>query len=426
MRDDERTPRVEVPWERRLRSLTHSRMIARASMTIPPPPKEEGAIPRVLILSGGTGAGHVVAARAVEHELAHAGFLVEHLDAYAFVSKPARWAYTQLHLGLLEFVPELYGPLYERGSHSRFLARVQRRLTKQSRVAFARALARSRPDVIFVTHALGCALAAPLKVAWGFRLAVLTTDYRAHAFQVHPGVDHYCASHAWAAADLVAAGIASDRIEVTGIPLRLQFDAVPTKDSARAALGLKSSHPVVLVTRGGMAAGTETVELLQALLKSPELRFCAIVAVLGDRLRSYRLVERGIAPTKRLRIERFVPNMEMFLAAADVVVGKAGGLSSTETFSVGRPLVIYAPNGGIETANVTRFVSAGAAVDAGRSPARVVEAVRELLQTPSRRDALVAAGRSLLTPESRRAVQERLVKLARGVLEKASASAQSA
>lgn len=369
-------------------------------------------MPRVLLLSGGTGAGHRMTATAVAEELSAVGLTVTHRDAYDCVSGTARWAYTQLHLGLLEFVPEFYGPLYERGSNSRLLARVQTVLTGRSRARFAQVLEAVRPDVVCATHALGCTLAAPLKEYYRYALVLVTTDYRAHAFQVHHAVDRYCVSHAWAMADLRAAGIPAERLTVTGIPLRPQFDRVPSSAAARASLGLPADRPVVLVTRGGMAAGPETVTLLEALLAAPALRQAQCIAVLGSRERSARLVARRVPVTSRLRVERFTPCMDLFLAAADVVVGKAGGLSSTEVFTVGRPLVIYAPNEGIETANVARFVSAGAALDAGRSPAAAVAAVTTLLADPAQGEALVAGARRLLTPASRQAVGAVLRELA--------------
>lgn len=371
--------------------------------------------PRVLLVSGGTGAGHVVAAKAIEEELRAHGVPVEHRDAYAYVSRLSRWAYTELHLRLLEYVPEFYGPLYERGSQSRLLAGLQQRLVVKSRALFAIALRDLRPDVVCVTHALGCAIAAPLKAPAGFRLAVVTTDYRAHAFHLHPAVDCYLVSSLWAAADLQAAGIPAERIVVTGIPLRSSFDALPSQAAARSALSLPPDRPVLLVSRGGMFAGSETADLLRALLAAPDLTDCVVVAILGSRERSARLVAGKVGLHPRLRVERFVPNMATYFAAADLVVGKAGGLSSTEVFTVGRPLVIYAPNEGIETANVARFVAAGVAIDAGRSPSRVVTAVAELLRDPARAAALTAAGRALVQPRSRGAVRSVLVQLAAGV-----------
>lgn len=361
--------------------------------------------PTIVCLSGGTGAGHTVAAEAVEQELAAAGCTVHHVDTGAFLTSPARWAYTSVHTGLLEYAPLMYGPLYEWGSESLLLRRVHERLASRSRERFRRAVLPLQPDVILSTFALGNALAAPLRGRASFRLAVLTTDYRAHAFQIHAGVDAYCASHAWAAADLTAAGVPEERITVTGIPLRAQFDAPPAQAMARAALGLPQDQPVLLVTRGGMMAGYETVELLQALLSAPELANGHVVAVLGKRARSLALVRAAIPPTPRLHLVQFVGRMVTFLAAADVVIGKAGGLSSTETFAVGRPLILYAPNAGIETANVERFSAAGAAVNAERSPASVVSAAQMLLRNADRRAALVAAGGALVRKESRQAVR---------------------
>lgn len=360
---------------------------------------------RVLLLSGGTGAGHTMAARAIEEELERAGMEVRHVDAYAFVSRVSRWAYTHLHYNLLEFLPYVYGPLYEQGSRSRLLVWSQRPLFAWSRRKLTAVLRAFRPDVVVVTHPLGCTLAAPLKERWGYRLVVLTTDYRAHAFHVHAAVDCYCASSLWAARDLRAQDIPPEQIVVTGIPLRSQFDALPSKADARRTLGLSTETPVVLVSRGGMAAGWETVTLLSALLQDQELRHCQVVAILGQRARGYRLVSRRVASSPRLRIERFVGDMGLYLAAADLVIGKPGGLFSTETFAAGCPLVIYAPNEGIETANVERFVAAGAAVDAARSPERAVAAARELLRAPERRAQLAEAGRRLIPREGRRAVR---------------------
>lgn len=368
--------------------------------------------PAVLLLSGSTGAGHAMAAHAIEEELVAARLPVLHLDAYRFVSPAMRWASTDLHRGLSALLPRVYGRMYRFVNASEGIAETTRFLTGESRSAFAHVLRDLQPRVILTTHALGCLLAAPLKARMGFRLVVLTTDYYAHAFHRHAAVDAYCASHAWVMEDLSSAGVSATRLHLTGIPLRRTFDRVPDTVAARQDLGLPD-RPVVLISRGGMAAGQETVVLLDALLRARELASCTFVAILGHRLEEYRSLTKRFARVSRLRLERFVDNPETFLAAADIVIGKAGGLSSTETFAVGRPLILYAPNAGVETPNVARFVAAGAAIDAERSPQRVVAALRDLLASPARQRALITAGRALIRPMSRQAVRtvaERLVR----------------
>lgn len=367
----------------------------------------------VLLLSSGSGAGHSIAARAIEEELLAAGLPVVHLDAYQFISPATRWASTELHVNLLEVSPTVYGLLYQRAVQSEALAEAYRWLPAWNQAAFVRTLAQLRPSVVLTTHTVGCLLAAPLKSQFDFRLGMLTTDYYSHAFHRHASVDCYCASHPWTAADLQDAGIPRERIAVTGIPLRQAFDAVPDRETARRLLGLPLRQPVVLITRGGMTAGQETIALLEAVLHARDFASCVFVAILGHRPEEYQYLTRRFVRVPRLRLERFVDNMEIFLAAADIVIGKAGGLSSTETFAVGRPLILYAPNAGVETPNVARFVAAGAAIDAERSPQRVVAALRDLLASPARQRTLMTAGRALIQPMSRqavRAVAERLVR----------------
>ncbi|MDP3685597.1 MAG: glycosyltransferase [bacterium] len=359
----------------------------------------------VLLLSSGSGAGHAIAARAIEEELLAASLPVVHLDAYQFISPATRWASTELHVNLLEASPMVYGSLYQRAVQSEALAEAYRWFPAWNQAAFVQTLAQLRPSVVLTTHTIGCLLAAPLKSQFDFRLGMLTTDYYSHAFHRHANVDCYCASHAWTAADLEDAGIPKERIAVTGIPLRQAFDAVPDRETARRLLGLPLRQPVVLITRGGMTAGQETIALLEAVLQASELASCVVVAILGHRPEEYQYLTERFLRVPRLRLERFVDNMETFLAAADIVIGKAGGLSSTETFAVGRPLILYAPNAGVETPNVARFVAAGAAIDADRSTQRVIVALRDLLASPARRQALVAAGRALMQPKSRQAVR---------------------
>lgn len=358
----------------------------------------------VLILSGGVGAGHTVVASAIVEELRQRGVFVTHVDTYALLSPPLRWAAAQLHTRFEEFVPALYGTLYTRALHSRGLSSLHQFVTFRGRYLLAKLFQRTRPSVVLVNHAYARTLAAPLAARFGFRLVMLPIDYFAHAFQVHPSVDLYCALHPLVARDLRAYGVGDDHIVHTGLPLRASFDALPEQTDARRSLGFPLGQPVILVTRGGMAAGRETVVLLEALLRAPGLQRCQVVAVLGRSRRGYRLVARAFRQHPRLRIERFVEAWTHYLAAANIVIGKAGSSSSTEVFVAGRPLVVYALQEGNETENMTRFTAADVALDGGRDPERAVALVEDLLAHPERARALVEAARRFVVPNGRQNV----------------------
>lgn len=371
--------------------------------------------PRVLILSGWSeGSGHEVVARALAQELTAHGCSVRHVDAYHFFSAlTQRFLSGDVQHTLMEFFPALYDEVYRAGSQSPALAQLHRHLSFRARQTFEALLAEFRPSVVLTTNSVGCTLAAPLRAQNTFRLVVVTTDYYANAFQVDPAVDRYCVSHSWVARDFAAAGVEPDRVLVTGIPLREAFDTLPSSEEARRALSLPRNAPLILVTRGSMATGSETVDLLASLLNAPALAACQVVVILGVRERSARLVRENFAAEPRLRVVRFTDRMAQYLAAADILVGKAGGVTSTEVFTVGRPLVVFAPNAGIETNNVERFTGAGAARDAGRSPQAVVAHVTELVSRPDRRAAMVAAAGALVRPGSRQAVRAAVLSVVR-------------
>lgn len=376
------------------------------------PQNEQGGRCDVLLLSGSSGAGHIVAARAIEEELEAAAIPTVHRDAYDFLSPVERWTYVDLHGHLAEWLPNPYGALFERGSRSRSLVAAYALVSASGRARLASVLAQLRPRVVLATHALGVQLVGPLHRAHRtFRLAALTPNFCAHAFHISREVDCYCASHPLTVEDLTAAGVHPARITLTGVPLRRQFDRPPSQQEARDALRLPQDRPVIVVSRGGSSAGRETIRLLRDLLAARELERCQIVALLGSVARAVVHDRRSFAGHPRLRVEPFVTEIAPFFAAADVVVGKAAGVTCAEVFSIGRPVVLFAPLRGPESLNVERLVRARAVLDAGREPRAVIRAVDRLLREPQEVRQLTDAARTFVIPQNRLRVLQALQEL---------------
>jgi len=90
----------------------------------------------------------------------------------------------------------------------------------------------------------------------------------------------------------------------------------------------------------------------------------------------------------RATILGFEKNMPARVAAADVVVGKAGGLTVTETLTAGRPMVIASAIPGNEAVNASFVEEGGAGVSA--EP----EVVGETIDRLRERGRLRAMGRA--------------------------------
>ena len=103
-----------------------------------------------------------------------------------------------------------------------------------------------------------------------------------------------------------------------------------------------------------------------------------------------------------MRVFGFIDYMADLMAASDIVVSKAGGLTVSESLARGKPLVLYHIIPGQERMNAEYVARHGAAVIAPR-PSDVARAVRQFAEHPAQAQALRDAARSLSRP---RAAQE--------------------
>ena len=118
--------------------------------------------------------------------------------------------------------------------------------------------------------------------------------------------------------------------------------------AARRALGLREEAFVVLVTGGAWGVGT--LDGAVKALRAMEDR-CQLVVVCGRNGRMRADLEALGAPHDRLVPLGFVDNMAEWMAASDLVVNNAGGVTSLEAFASARPLALFDPIAGHGRAN---------------------------------------------------------------------------
>jgi processive 1,2-diacylglycerol beta-glucosyltransferase len=82
------------------------------------------------------------------------------------------------------------------------------------------------------------------------------------------------------------------------------------------------------------------------------------------------------------------------MAAADLLVGKPGGLTTSEALACGLPMVVVNAIPGQETRNATMLFEEGAAIS-GENPLTVGPRVARLLAAPERLAAMHTAARRL-------------------------------
>jgi processive 1,2-diacylglycerol beta-glucosyltransferase len=312
-----------------------------------------------LILSASAGTGHVRAAEALRQQLEAEGVRARHED---ILELAPRWVQTVYGGGfemLAARAPWLWREVYERtdgecGEEKRWGDLAARLLFRE----FRRLLEGGEWGLCLCTHFLPGQLAAGRAGMPPF--ASVVTDFVAHRYWLQPGVNRFFVATEALAAD-VASRLPGVRAEATGIPVAPNFETKLGREEARRALGLDPERPVALVMGGGMGLGIE--ETVRAALRARVTQL-QVVAVCGRNEAARAQLESAGIPAERLRLRGFVSDVERYLAAADVVVTKPGGLTTSETLALGRPLLLTRPIPGQEEGNTEALVAAGAALAA--------------------------------------------------------------
>ena len=315
--------------------------------------------PGVLIVSARAGAGHLRAADALERAFAAEAprIRVEHVDVLDLAPRWMRSTYAGGFEWIASRAPQVWRQMYRRTNGlgqdpQRWGPVAERTLFR----AFRRLLDTERWGMVLCTHFLPPQLAAGRPGVPPF--ATVITDFTLHRYWVQPGVQRYFVATP-ALARRVERRTRSARVLATGIPVDPVFAEAPGCLQARRALGLDPHRPTVLVMGGGLGLGVEEAANAACDADIPELQ---VLAVCGRNLAARVRLRARDLPPERLRVWGYERGIERFMAAADAVIGKPGGLSSSETLAVGRPLILTQPVPGQEEGNIRALVGARAAV----------------------------------------------------------------
>jgi processive 1,2-diacylglycerol beta-glucosyltransferase len=360
--------------------------------------------PRLLLLYATAGDGHRRAAEAVADQLRLRGAQVGLLDAVPFTHPIFRAIYVGGGLNLIIRLPRLYHAAYrltDRSSIDRVLRGPRSRAQQLSTRSLLHAITAFQPDAIICTHFLPAELCAGWRQSDQITVPVYTvvTDFEPHRLWQHPALNGYCVATAEAADRLVADGIDRSIIQVTGIPIQAEFASLPDRVTAKTRLQLDPDRSLLLLMGGGLGIGG--IDLLtRALVQRP---IDSQVAIITGHNRSLRRRLRQQAPHWIVR--GFVGNMPDWLAAADVVISKAGGLAASELMAAGVPTIIPPSLRGHETSNANYFSACGAAIKADSIPGAIDQA-EALLQDAALQHQMRSAALSFARPRAAEDVAE--------------------
>lgn len=315
---------------------------------------------KVLILSCNTGEGHNSAAKAIQANLTEKRVPCELKDVLTFKSEKASERISRLYNTAIKKVPTLFGIAFTLGKVYDDL-RLPSPIYKAN-AGYADKLYRyiieNGFNRIVCTHLF--AMMAVTAVRRKYRLSAacygVMTDYVIHPFMRDSDLDGYFVPNKTVKKQFIKKGFSEDKLFVTGIPVHRKFNQAISKREAREYLGLPQDEKVVLIMTGGAGCG-KIIRLCKKLDKAfGEVRFIVLTGR-NDKLKEN--IDGLFENNEKIQTAAFTPNVHLYLRAADCVLSKSGGLSSTEIAVANVPLIHLKAIPGLETANLKYFYKRG-------------------------------------------------------------------
>lgn len=368
---------------------------------------------KVLILSASVGAGHLRAAEALEKAFrqTNAAQEIRNVDVLQYTNPLFRRLYGKAYLDMVNTMPEVLGWMYDSLDKPWQNERRRLALDRLNTQPFIKLLKDYQPDLAVCTHFLPAEIISWLKAKEkvSFPQAIVVTDFDVHAMWLCHHFEQYFVALDETRVHLEKLGIANDKITVSGIPIDPIFAGNKDKTAMREKFDLAKDKLTILVSAGGFGVGN-VEHLLRALsdLKTPAqvLAICGRNEELKTKFEelSTRKLNNNTVTFKPIG---YTTQMDEYMSAADLIVGKPGGLTTSEAMAKNLIFVIVNPIPGQEERNSDHLLEKGCAIKCNNLPTLAFK-IDELLNDPARVETMKTNITRFARPDASREIVEKL------------------
>lgn len=297
---------------------------------------------KIFLITGSTGSGHILAAKAVSEALEAKGAEAKIIDAYDFVSLFKRFTYRHLYYAGVSVFPGIYNLGRE------IITKKNKQLEKFFKNGFRETalkmepiFEREKPDVVLTTHPIAAGVVTHLKNKFDFKFCEACTDFSFHRFHIYKNVDFYYLPDEEIKKRIIEEGLISkEKIAVTGIPIRTVFERTFDKEKTLKELGFEKDRLTILITKGsfGWDFWGRTRRLVRGLSKSSLP--IQLIMISGQNKRLFNDLKK-IKFSFPAKVFGFTERMPEFMELADIEIGKPGGVFVAESLAKSLIFIIH-------------------------------------------------------------------------------------
>ena len=364
----------------------------------------------ILLLSCSTGEGHNHCARAVRQALEAMGHETDFFDLLHLFGDPGPIGVGDLLNVISTKAPNLFGLMYKAGERVSALG-VTSPVYLVNRTYgddLCNLINQIDYDAVVCSHLFPMETLTYIRRNYDIRARCygILSDYTCIPFLAETELDAYFLPHESAKRECILAGIPAEKLIVTGMPVAAAFRSCGTKAEAREALGIPMEKKLYLVMTGGIGCG-DAIGLCDKLLILPDED--ELICVLAGRNQELldRLNEK-YGDREDVRAIPFTDQVSLWMRAADVLLSKAGGISSAEAAVVGVPLVHTMMIPGVETKNAEFFARYGMSLMA-TEPGLAARFADRIVYDGKTADRIIAAQKAHMPPDGAEKIAEYVI-----------------
>lgn len=334
--------------------------------------------PKILILTGSYGNGHLEVTNALVEELKKRDITDIVVSDLFYEAHPILTNFTkQLYLKSFTKGQSIYGFLYYNSDARLTDFRIDRIIDRYGYMRISQLMNTYDFDVVINTFPMQALPIYKQKNHHNIPFVNVLTDFCLHSRWLSDEIDHFFVAGESLKKELNESGISSKKITVSGIPIKEDFYSIKTTASDKTD---DLIHPKeLLISAGAFGVIKNLPTLIEELYKKSNLN---ITVICGRNLELFNLLLTKFQEISSIRILGYVKDMATLMEQADIMVTKPGGISLSEALAIQVPLVLTPAVPGQELDNAKLFESKGMALITYEEE-EIVPAILYLLKNPS-------------------------------------------
>ncbi len=352
---------------------------------------------KFLVLSCNTGQGHNSAAKAICEKFISLGHECVVKDALEYASKIVSDGISESYNKIVLHTPKAFGAGYRLSKAAVYNPGDIKSVAYGANMFYSKKLCNDIIEEgynsVICTHVFAAQALTHAKHKHGLTVPtyVVATDYSFCPFSDELDMDNYFVSMKEVLSEYTSRGIPSEKIVPSGIPVSERFAQDFSKEEARDVLRLQKDRFLCVIMSGSMGYGN-VYKLIDGIVEKPVHDY-DILVIAGNNTKLLKGINEKYEEFSNIAAIGYTDKVHLYMKAADLIITKPGGLSSTEAMVSNVPIILTKPIPGCETENYDTLTKYGLAIGGKNVDEAVMGFVQVMLNETVRADLIINQNR---------------------------------